>query len=204
MRLRFSRSLAQAALVVVLAALAGPAAAGGTVHLNGVNIDGVVNQEFKNVKSVRIDAQGNVLIDAPAYKIEGAPAASAATPATAPASGPVTKRYFLVTDVPVPGKSDYDFDVFVNAKWIRKIKNEDEQVVMEVTPFLRAGQNKIVFRATKRGKRTSFSPEHYLAVVVGEGNMGGDQVMIDNPILEFKKHAAEVDSVDKEYTLNAR
>lgn len=201
--MRAASNPVKAALLLALLAVAPAAGAAGTVHLNGVNIDGVVNQEFKAVKSVRIDAQGNVFIDAPAYKVDGAPVAPVG-PAVTSGGGAVAKRYFLVTDVPAPGKSDYDVDVFVNAKWIRKIRNEDDQVVMEVTNFLQSGANKLVFRATKRSKRSSFSPEHYLSVVIGEGNMGGDQVMIDNPLLEFKKTAAEVESADKEFTISAK
>lgn len=196
-RLRLGVALALAAALT----LPGVAFAGG-VYLNGVSIDGVTSQEFKTVKGVKIDAQGNVFIDAPAYKIEGG--AGPTAPSAVGGGGVVSKRYFLVTEVPAGGKHDYDIDVFVNAKWIRKIRAEDDQLVMEVSNFLRTGQNRVVFRATKRAKRQSFSPEHTVSIVIGEGNMGGDQVMIDNPLLEFKKSAAETDSADKEFTVVAQ
>jgi len=194
-----TRSIVLALVALLLTPAAAEAAA---VYLNGVNIDGVTNQEFKTVKGIRIDAQGNVFIDAPAYKIEGG--GPAATPSAVGGGGVVGKRYFLVTEAASGSKHDYDIDVFVNAKWIRKIRAEDDQLVMEVSNFLRTGPNRVVFRATKRAKRQSFSPEHTVSIVIGEGNMGGDQVMIDNPLLEFKKSAAEVDSADKEFTLVAQ
>ena len=71
---------------LVLSALA------GSVFLNGVRIDGVTNQKFEKVASVRIDDQGNVYIDAPAYavKLVNAPPAPAPAPAmAAPAPAPV-------------------------------------------------------------------------------------------------------------------
>ncbi|MDQ3264899.1 MAG: hypothetical protein M3Y59_14725, partial [Myxococcota bacterium] len=43
-------------------------ALGGSVFLNGVNIDGLTDVKFEKA-TVRIDANGNVLIDAPHYKV---------------------------------------------------------------------------------------------------------------------------------------
>ena len=39
--------------------------------------------------------------------------------------------------------------------------------------------------------RKSFSSEHVYRVIVGEGNVGGDNVMIDNPLVKFERTAAE-------------
>src|SRR5512138_1711626 len=59
------------ALLVVLAAagVAVPAAAGPSVTLNGVNIDGVTSQKFENC-TVTIDAQGDVHIEAKGYAVK--------------------------------------------------------------------------------------------------------------------------------------
>ena len=67
---------------------------------------------------------------------------------------------------------------------------------MEITRFLRPGPNKLVLAATKRvqEERASVSPEVALNVVVGEGNVGGDHVMIDTPLVEARRTAAEVPS----------
>jgi hypothetical protein len=40
--------------------------------------------------------------------------------------------------------------------------------------------------------------------VVGEGNVGGDHVMIDNPLVEMTRTAAEIDDRTDEYVLEAR
>ena len=41
-------------------------------------------------------------------------------------------------------------------------------------------------------------------MVVGEGESGGGNVMIDNPLLECKRTAAEIDNVNEEFTIQAR
>ena len=43
-----------------------------------------------------------------------------------------------------------------------------------------------------------------LKVVIGEGNVGGDHVMIDNPLVELTRTAAELDDRTEEHVLVAR
>lgn len=184
--------------------LAGTAQAAG-VYLNGVSIDGVTNQKFDKV-SVRIDEQGNVHIDAPGYAVK----AVEGSPKTAPTSsaGParMTKRYWLVTEQTVPGMTEFDIDVFVNAKWVKKLRNEDDQIIAEITKFLVPGRNTVLLTATKSatGARKSFSPEHVFRVIIGEGNVGGDNVMIDHPVVRFERTAADATDTSQEFVVTTR
>lgn len=85
-------------ILALALALLPTSALAGSVYLNGVLIDGVTNQTFVKVSSVRIDGQGNVHIDAPAYAVKvanapapapaPAPVAAAPKPAPAPAAAP--------------------------------------------------------------------------------------------------------------------
>ena len=77
---------------------------------------------------------------------------------------------------------------------------------MEVTKYLRPGPNKLVLAATKRiqGDRLSYSRDVALKVVVGEGNVGGDHVMIDNPLVEMTRTAAEIEDRTEEHVVEAR
>ena len=121
-----------------------------TVYLNGVAITGVPNQTFKNC-TVTTDASGNVYIDAPAYKVE-APGAKAAAPvASAPQQAGLapTQRYWLITER-TPEMADYDIDVFVNGKWLRKFLNEEERQVVEISKYFKTGPNKVALMARKR------------------------------------------------------
>lgn len=198
-------------------ALATPATVlAGSVFLNGVNIDGVTNQKFDHA-NVRIDERGNVLIDAPGYAVKTVqPGMQGGMTLTNPGmtgtgvqmvpQPQVTRRYWLVTEQTVPGMTEYDIDVYVNAKWIRKLRNSEEQIVTEVTKFLQPGRNTVLLTAHKvsNGPRKSFSPEHLFQVILGEGNVGGDNVMIDNPLVKFKVTAADTDDTSKEFSFNTR
>ncbi len=202
--------LAAAALVA-----AGPAAASPALTLNGTPIDGVTSQRFENC-TVVIDDKGDVHIEAKGYAVKAeagaAPRVQAAAPAPAraadarpPAAGKLTRRYFLVTEHAEPG-TQYDLAIFVNAQWVREVKATEPQVVMEITRYLRPGQNKLVLAATKniQGDRASYSKDVALKVVVGEGNVGGDHVMIDNPLVELTRTAAEIDDRTEEFVVEAR
>jgi len=181
------------------------------IFLNGVNIEGLRGQTFEKCRSVKIDERGDVHLDCPGYQVE-APGAQAAAPAAvqasaaAPAPKVITKNYWLVTEQTEAGAAQYDIDIFINAKWLRKVRSGESQIVMEITKNLVPGPNKLIFAATKRveGARKSASPFAYVKIIVGEGAAGGNNVMIDNPLLEVKRTAAEMENINEEKTVNAR
>jgi hypothetical protein len=139
----------------------------------------------------------------------GAPAtatAAAATPAVATPAR-LTRRYFLVTEQTQPDGTQYDLEVFINASWIRVIRSTEPQVVVEVTRYLRPGTNKVTLAATKKLAGTTrryYTRDVVLKLVMGEGNVGGDHVMIDDPLVVMTRTAAEVDDKTEEYTVEAR
>ena len=192
-----------------------------SIFMNGINIDGLRGQSFEKCKAVKIDERGDVHLDCPAYQVEEAPtAAPAAQPAAARvgvstgavpavATGPataITKHYWLITQQTEKGAAQYDLDVWINSKWLRKLRAGEDQVVLDITKFLTPGQNKVIFGATKRieGGRKSASPAAYIKAIVGEGEAGGDKVMIDSVLVEVKRTAAELDNRNEEFTVNAR
>jgi hypothetical protein len=127
-------------------------------------------------------------------------------PAATPAPTRITKRYWLVSQQSVPGMTEFDIDVYINAKWLMTLRNSSDQEVLDITRQLVPGRNTVTFEAKKlaTGPRKSFSVEHAFTVVVGEGNEGGDNVMIDNPLVTFKRTAADTESVSKEFSFNTR
>ena len=220
------------AAVFVLVGLMAPAVAlAASVYLNGVRIDGVTNQKFEKA-TVRIDEKGDVHINASGYavRVETAPAPEApVAPPPAPAAAPapavppaaaapvtsppapdapptLTRRYWLVTEQSVPGMAEYDIDLYINSKWIRKLRNNEEQIIAEITRHLQPGKNIILFSAQKvvMGTPKSYSPQHYFKVIIGEGNVGGANVMIDNSIIRFQRTAADTKNVSEEFTLTTR
>jgi hypothetical protein len=133
-------------------------------------------------------------------------AASQATPPAPDAPPTLTRRYWLVTEQSVPGMSEYDIDLYINSKWIRKLRNNEEQIITEITRYLQPGKNVVLFSAHKVvvGSRKSYSPQHYFKVIIGEGNVGGANVMIDNPIIRFQRTAADTKDVSEEFTLTTQ
>ena len=228
---RSTTALLLAALALAVAAPA-PALAGPAVTLNGVPIDGATNQRFDSC-AVVIDAQGNVHITAKGYAVKGegaepaagvaaapansaaapaatafaAPAAPAAAPALPPPGARLVRRYFLATEQTQPDGTQYDVEVFVNASWIRTLRSSDAQAVVEITRFLRPGPNRVTLAATKKlagVERRYYTSDVSLKVVLGAGNVGGDHVMIDEPLLVMTRTAAEVDDRTEEFVVEAR
>lgn len=198
---------------VLLSLLTPVAALAAPVYLNGVNIDGMTNQKFEKC-TVNVDEKGAVYLSCPGYAVQGVPVGKGGmqvqnleTPVEPGAiPGKITKRYWLVTEQNMPGATQYDIDLFVNSKWIRKLKSGEEQIVVEVTKYLNPGSNKVLLAAHKNiaGSRKSYSPEHLFRVTIGEGDAGGDRVMIDNPLVTFKRTADETEDASQEYNLVAR
>jgi hypothetical protein len=77
---------------------------------------------------------------------------------------------------------------------------------MEITKYLRPGPTKITLAATKRisGERLAYTKDVALKVVIGEGNVGGDHVMIDVPLVQTQRTAAEIDDKTEEFVIEAR
>jgi hypothetical protein len=127
-------------------------------------------------------------------------------PAAAPESPPtLTKRYWLVTSQ-VPGGADYAVDVYINSKWIRKLQSNEPQAIVEVTGHLTPGKNIVLMAARKvvTGQAKSYSPQGNFKVIIGEGNMGGANVMIDTPIIRFQPTATDTGDASEEFTLTTR
>jgi hypothetical protein len=198
-----------APFAAALLAAAAPAAAGPSITLNGVKIDGVTGQRFDNC-TVVIDERGDVHIEAKGYSVTSGGARDSglrgsAAPSDGAGAGRVTRRYFLYTEQKAPG-AQFDLNVFINAQWIREVKASELQAHAEITKYLRPGPNKITLAATKKivGDRLAYGKDVALRIVIGEGNVGGDHLMIDRPLVETRRTAAEVDDKTEEFTIDAR
>jgi hypothetical protein len=206
-------------IAVALLGASTPAAAAPSITLNGVNIDGVTSQKFEHA-TVLIDELGNVHIQARGYAVRNAGEERPSTPPTQAGSGGgisprppaggggagrVTRRYFLAAEQTPPGPQ-FDLAIFINAQWIREVKATEPSAVVEITRFLRPGPNKLTLAATKRivGDRLAYGRDVALKVVVGEGNVGGDHLMIDVPLVEMARTAAEMDDKTEEFVIDAR
>lgn len=204
----------------IAAALVVSAAAGGawafSIFLNGVNVDGVTNQQFRNVQ-IRIDARGDVYIDAPGYQVQrvdtpggsihGTSTPAVSTPATTAVGGTPSHRVWLVTDQAARGMTQYEIDVYLNGQFFRTLHSDEDQVILDVTQRVHAGRNTVLCVARKmiEGNRRSMSPSHYFRVVIGEGQENHGTVMIDRQLVLFTRTADETQAeVRQDFTLDVR
>jgi hypothetical protein len=146
----------------------------------------------------------------PAAPLPAAPSAASPGGTASGSPGPagrLTRRYFLATEQTQQDATQYDVEVFINASWIRVIRSADPQVVTEVTRYLRPGPNKVTLSCTKKlqgTERRGGPADATLRVVVGAGDVGGDHVMIDDPLAVMTRSAAEVDDKVEEFVFEAR
>ena len=111
----------------------------GTLYINGVRADGLRGFDLEDV-DLRIDEQGDIHVTAPQYKVEvedapviPAPAANTMIPA---------EKYWLVT---VDDQSSgYVADVLINGSLVRKIRSGEEQLIVDVGPYLNIGENTVL------------------------------------------------------------
>jgi hypothetical protein len=175
------------------------------VFLNGVSIDAVRDQVFPNAR-VEIDAHGNIHITAKGFAVrQGADRVEGSEVPLVRAGEPTTRRFFLVTEKAAIDQTAYAIDVYVNDKWVRKLLDEEEQVVFELTRYLTQGANQIRFVAKKNPRLASHSREaaHYFRVIVGEGEAGGKNVVVRKKLIEYQRDASEQEDFTHAYTLTA-
>jgi hypothetical protein len=142
------------------------------------------------------------------------PPATAAPGVKGPATGAGAKRpmaadvasiplkFYLVTEVPRPGFTQYDVEIWVNDTYIGVIKNEDGPLAVDVHDYIRpAGKNTLRFKATKRieGDRRSTSAADYIKIILTEGRLVSGAVLPETRLFEFTKTAADVASATSEY-----
>jgi|GEM_PF-5281787 len=168
------------------------------VFLNGEDLGDVIvhNHTFKHC-IVRFDANGNVHITAPGLQIKTAP--------IRPSRGrvPVGKTvdrvakygrtFFLVSRLEQQGKLlPYRFTVHVNGKKIAVVDPKGAMAVHTITHLIQRGTNTVritpQFRASSRVTR---SPRDRLTIVLGAGNVKKGTVIIDNPVVSYRRDGSQ-------------
>jgi hypothetical protein len=169
-----------------------------SLYLNDQLINGAKNQEFLGC-DVKIDAKGDIYIYAKGFAVKKEGEDTWDTQAVASPGAPPTKRYFLVTEKAAPSMSQYDIDLYINNKWVRKLLDDEAHIYLELTQYLVQGQNAVRFIARKNikdgGERRSQSANHFFRVVIGAGDMGGRNVMLTKKLIDFRVTAAQTDTV---------
>ncbi len=196
----------------------------GGVFVNGVRADVLPPVTLERC-TVRVDAQGNIYIDAPGYKVAvtqagdgpssvpagmyGAPAGlSVAAPASAgAAAAPVqssavpmatpqpvrdvrspapTGTWWLVTEDARSGGQS--IEVRVNGTRVRSVRSGEPQLVLDIGPWLRVGDNVVeVLPGADAVNATGGS----LSVYVGKGAPVAGVLRLDAPPVIWTRRAGE-------------
>ena len=131
------------------------------------------------------------------------PAPRKVQPPPRPRFNPALK-YFLVSQCNKPGHVQYDVDVYINRRWVKKIRNGASQRVFEINRYLSVGKNTVHFAATKNygGKgQLSVSAADHIRIIIGTGTKGGGTVNITESLLEFKATASQTKNFNEEKIL---
>ena len=139
-----------------------------TLYVNGVRADGLRDFLLEDV-DVRIDADGDIHITAPGYKVEAVPEASEGP---LPESELPSELYWLVTMD--EGSRGYVADVLVNGSLVRKIRSGEEQLILDVGPYLRSGENKLMLLPSEGAGQGT------LRVYLGTGTNEAGTVVMDD------------------------
>lgn len=170
-----------------------PAMADPSVIFNGVNVTGATNQRFTNV-TVEFDANGNVILTAPQYRLVDTtpkaavppssvkPAQMGASPASAPAPAAPgiptlpdnVNPTYLVATFNYPGLLGYNVDVYINARYFKTIDQGSAQQSFDISSFLHSGKNDIAYNmimAADSGTSSKATVELSLSKLTGrQGN----------------------------------
>jgi hypothetical protein len=163
-------------LAVGLAMLAAGPAGAVEVYVNGVKLTGVLkNQTFKGTE-VQFDANGDIRISAPGYKIEVEQPGAQQAPAPKPG-----KQVWLVVNVSAPGH--YKTAVQVNGKAVAEIPPSSTQYVKEITDGTQAGPNGMLFTFYPQPDAPAGAPADAVDILVGEGQKAADGTLTISRIL---------------------
>lgn len=197
--------------------LAGVALA-GTVYVNDVDVSGLTDTVMENV-TVTFDSKGDVRIAAPHYEIQvmdppagaapaPAPTTAAATAATGAAAaaakpapptnnGVAEGTWWLVTED--NGSAGHEAQVWINGQLATTITSGGEQLIEDVSPWLRPGSNKVRISSVSSGATGGA-----LYIYIGAGSNDDGTLMMDTPSVQFGLGASREGEYERDYEIVAK
>lgn len=166
----------------------------GTIYINNIAVQTLPVVEMKNV-SVRFDAAGNVWIDAPNYQVR-----EVAPPTYVPAAGANSVvpagTWWLVTED--NGSTGSVVDVMINGTVIRRVVSGQAQLIMDIGPFLKQGNNEITMLI-----QPGSAGGGILNIYVGQGSNAQGTIRLDAPSVRFSRRSSDSSEGGlKTYVLN--
>jgi hypothetical protein len=164
----------------------------GKLYINDVRADSLRNTELKDV-TVKIDGDGDIYVVAPHYNIQvvggDAPAADAGDSAAKKAVPQGV--WWLVTED--NRSSGHSIDVYVGTNKIKTIRSGEPQVILDLAPYLFAGDNEVSF-ASKGGAVGG----GVLNVYVGRASNKGGTLSMETPQISYARRSTDgAESLDR-------
>ena len=178
------------------------------VYLNGVDISSLRDQKFEDV-TVTIDKSGNVLITGSRYEVREVDVPAGGDDKAGfsnPRGGPnpaLSKRYFLVTIPSSTYRGAYTFDVKINGVRRRVEPTGSKQAIVEISKWLKKGENVIVVAAT-RDKGAIGGGVRRTSLVIGPGHEENNILKIDHEELRVTADESKADPIERTIRLVAQ
>lgn len=164
------------------------------VFLNGAAADDVRAILLVDMK-VTIDANGNLHLENPEYRVERRPGLPAQVVRVARAqvqapTGPPTKgQVFLVADVEGHGQPIFDVQVYASGRLVTTYSGNG-RLTLNVTEHFRQGDNIVRFKVV-RVHRPQAVPATAIHLTLGFGEAQGQTLAIDRVLLRWARNGTE-------------
>lgn len=157
------------------------AMAAGEVYFNGVKVDprSLRGNTFSDV-SVTVDANGDIIIDAPRYQIEvqGSQDVASATPVE-------EGKYWLV--VQDDNSAGHNIDVVVNERIARTVTSGMGPVIVDLAQYLQHGDNSVRINAQPGAVPSGGD----LTIYIGQGSNDSGTVVMRRPDIAYSRGASD-------------
>lgn len=181
-----------------------PATASADVYLNGVKVNNTLAEQTFDGAKVHFDAKGDVHITVSGIKVyrEGDPQAGAQQRGPAIPKG----TWWLVAEQTAPGMTQYSIEVHINGKLVKRIKDDQRQVAMDIAQYLQPGQNQVSFTAIKDLSQTrrSFSSDHSFSLILGQGASQDKGLVISEVAARYTRTAMDVENHTRTFTFQVQ
>lgn len=203
------KNTSRAAVLALVVLATGVAASKGdagencfTVVINGVDVTGLTSQTFEGCKVV-FDDKGNVDITAPGYSIKKVEPGEK-KPENSDTPPPSKKHYYMWTENQNGNLVGDEYSLIVNGKVVKEFQSSSQQVVEEITSYLKSGTNQVVVTAVKKDGYSPGSSSDYFRIVFGEGHEENSKAVIEKTLHKFTRKASEGEPGQSAYTLKAK
>ncbi|MEL6344258.1 MAG: hypothetical protein AAFV53_14160 [Myxococcota bacterium] len=155
--------------------------AAGKLYINGIEVppQAILGKEFVEV-NMKVDENGDIRIDAPRYKI------AVSNPEGQVEQDPIEDGvYWLVTQD--NNSSGHKIEVLVNDQRTKLISSGDEQVILDLAPYLKRGRNNVVINALPGSAPGGGD----LMIYMGKGSNDSGTVVMKKPDVVYARRASD-------------